>query len=123
RAGMGLGVSFHVGSQQRQVDAWDDALRRVAELVRWLDAEGFELDVVDLGGGFPGTYHHPSPSTFSYGAAIDAAVGRHLGMRAPRLIAEPGRSLVADAGMIEAEVLLVTEKADRPGERWVTLDI
>jgi ornithine decarboxylase len=123
RAGMRLGVSFHVGSQQRHVDAWDGALRRVAELSRWLDGEGYELDVVNLGGGFPGTYHLPSPSTFSYGAAIDAAVRRHLGMRAPRLIAEPGRSLVADAGVIEAEVLLVTEKDDRPGERWVTLDI
>jgi ornithine decarboxylase len=122
-AGMRLGVSFHVGSQQRDVHAWDEALQRVAEVRRALRRDGLELDVVNLGGGFPGRYVQHVPSTWSYGAAIDAAVRRHLGPRPPRLIAEPGRSLVADAGVIEAEVLLVTRRSERADERWVTLDI
>ena len=61
----------------------------------------------------------PAPPIAEYGAAIRRALDEHLGSDRPPVIAEPGRYLVADAGVLETEVLLVAER--RPG-RWVHLD-
>ena len=53
RAGLQAGVSFHVGSQQRDPGAWERPLSQVAQLARRLEAEGYELAGVNLGGGLP----------------------------------------------------------------------
>lgn len=116
------GVCFHVGSQQRRVDAWDAPLATVRRLRDRLRDDGADLDVVDLGGGFPsaGAGDRPPPPIGDYGTAITAALRRHLGPLLPELIAEPGRYVVGDAGVLETEVVLVTERA---GDRWVYLDV
>ena len=54
--GLQVGVSFHVGSQQRNVDAWDTALSSVAGVFTHLADHGITPAVVNLGGGFPGHY-------------------------------------------------------------------
>lgn len=119
-AGHPVGVAFHVGSQQRDPGQWDEPLRATGLLQAQLVARGVPLAVVNIGGGLPASYRVPAPPTADYGAAITAAVRRHLSAPLPRLIAEPGRSLVADAGVIETEVVLV---AERGGRRWVYLDV
>ena len=124
-AGMPVGVSFHVGSQQRNVDAWDDALEQVAEVAQALGAHGHRLAVVNVGGGFPGRYQDAMPPVTAYGKAITDALHRRLGMYAdefPRIIAEPGRYLVADAGVLQTEVVLVSKKHELEDRRWVYLD-
>ena len=48
---------------------------------------------------------------------------RHFGNRPPRIIAEPGRYIAGDAGIIQTEVVLVAEKSREPDKRWIFLDI
>lgn len=126
--GMKVGVSFHVGSQQGNVEAWDAALEIAARLARSLmgRTEPVRLDVVNVGGGFPGTYLREMPSAKQYGEAIAASFARHFGPLygdyLPRIIAEPGRYLVADAGVLRTEVVLVSRKHELDEKRWVYLD-
>ncbi|MEQ8602935.1 MAG: type III PLP-dependent enzyme [Marivibrio sp.] len=119
-----LGISFHVGSQQTALAAWDHALDRAAALYDRLAARGVRLALINLGGGFPASYRGPSPDPIGYACAVGAAVDARFGAARPvRLIAEPGRGLVGDAGVIEAEVMLISEKGDGDPRRWVYLDI
>ena len=119
-AGHPVGVSFHVGSQQRDVHAWDEPLAATARLRDAVRHVGSDLSTVDLGGGFPATTQVATAPIETYGLTIVDAIATHLGPDLPRVIAEPGRFLVADAGELESEVVLVTE---RGGARWVYLDI
>lgn len=122
--GLAVGVSFHVGSQQRDPHAWESPLANVADLAASLSAEGHALSTVNLGGGMPSTYYLPTPPIENYGAAIGKAVEHHLGgFPELRIMVEPGRFLVGDAGVIRAEVVLVAEKASDAGRRWIYLDI
>jgi ornithine decarboxylase len=117
------GVSFHVGSQQLDVRQWDLAIATTARLFRDLAAVGVELQMLNLGGGFPARYASSVPELASYTSAIDTALTRHFGSNRPIAMLEPGRSLVADAGIINTEVVLISRKSDREERRWVFLDI
>jgi len=118
------GVSFHVGSQQANTEAWDGALASASVIFRECATRGIGLSMVNLGGGFPTRYLKPVPGVESYGDAIFRALTKHFGNRIPETIIEPGRGMVGDAGMIEAEVVLVSKKSQAEGEvRWVYLDI
>jgi ornithine decarboxylase len=120
KAGHPVGTAFHVGSQQRDPQAWDRPVAASARLRQQLRDNGFDLSVVDLGGGFPAATMGLVPPVDDYGTAIMSAIGRHFGGDVPDLMAEPGRCLVADAGVLESEVVLVAERA---GVRWVYLDV
>ncbi len=123
-AGLRFGVSFHVGSQQRDVTAWDRALTDVAALVRTLSQEGFEAAGVNLGGGLPCAYREPAAGISAYGQAIRRALARHLGRDfAGEVLVEPGRYLVGDAGVIQTEVVLISRRPAGGQTRWVYLDI
>ena len=76
-AGLGVGVSFHVGSQQRDPEAWDRAARRRwPTSTRCLAANDIEPAVVNLGGGFPASYLEQVPDIATYGEAITGVVAR-----------------------------------------------
>jgi len=123
-AGLVPGVSFHVGSQQFDPLAWDRALALVADLRAELRADGIELGLVNLGGGLPGTYLEDVPPTAVYGRAITAAIERRLGPDLPpEILIEPGRFLVADAGVLRTEVVTIGTKARHDEHRWVFLDV
>ncbi len=107
------GVSFHVGSQQKNPAAWEAALAEAAGLFRDLEAVGIELGMVNLGGGFPTPYRTAVPDAAAYGCEIMAAVRRQFGNRIPFLIAEPGRGLVGNAGVIQTEVVLIAAQGRR----------
>jgi ornithine decarboxylase len=81
--GLAVGVSFHVGSQQRDVQAWDKALAPVAGVFARLREEGITPVLINLGGGFPGHYVDGIPAVESYGEAIIAALHRHLAPEFP----------------------------------------
>jgi ornithine decarboxylase len=117
------GVSFHVGSQQTNVAAWDKALRQCAWVFRQLAERGITLSLVNLGGGFPARYLKQVPVVERYGRAIYRAVRKHFGNAIPETIIEPGRGMVGAAGAIRAEVVLVSKKQAGDDKRWVFLDI
>lgn len=119
------GISFHVGSQQTDPTQWDDALFETRKLFDRVKAEaGIDLDLVNLGGGFPSRYDKEVPGYEVYGDAINGALEKNFGdMPHVSTIAEPGRGLVGDAGVIRAEVVLISEKEKNANERWVYLDI
>ena len=117
------GVSFHVGSQQADVMAWDQALASAAHIFRQCAERGINLSMVNLGGGFPTRYLKDIPEVGTYGDAIFRSLSRHFGNRMPETIIEPGRGMVGNAGVIETEVVLVSKKAETDEVRWVYLDI
>ena len=117
------GISFHVGSQQHNIEAWDRALASTAGIFRSCAERGITLNTVNLGGGFPAKYLRKTPKLESYGKAIFRALRRHFGNQIPETIIEPGRGLVGNAGMIEAEVVLIAKRSPEDEVRWVYLDI
>ena len=117
------GVSFHVGSQQPNPEAWDLALKAAALIFRTLSERGIQLRMVNLGGGFPAKYLKKVPAVKTYGRSIHSALRKHFGNQIPETIIEPGRGMVGDAGMIKAEVVLISRKAADEETRWVYLDI
>ena len=117
------GVSFHVGSQQRRTQAWDQALKTAAAVFRACAERGIALAMVNLGGGFPTKYVRDVAPVESYGRSIFRALRKHFGNAIPETIIEPGRGMVGNAGVIEAEVVLVSKKAEQDKLRWVYLDI
>ncbi len=117
------GVSFHVGSQQTDLDQWDIAVGKTAMLVTALNEAGIELKMVNLGGGFPARYRSDVASIDRYAEAVMHAMTKHFGNNLPTMIIEPGRSLVGDAGVLQAEVVLISHKGYDDDVRWVYLDI
>lgn len=117
------GVSFHPGSQQANLDAWDRALSDAAWVFRMLAERGIALHMVNMGGGFPVRYLKDVPAVEAYGNSIFRALRRHFGNQLPETIIEPGRGMVGDAGVIKAEVVLISKKSSEDSVRWVYLDI
>lgn len=116
------GFSFHVGSQTRKPEMWGDTLDQVAALWAEAKAAGFALDLLNIGGGFPAFYGEAIAHPTDYAAEVMQMVEARFGP-VPQIMAEPGRGLVAEAGAIAAEVLLVSRKSDEDLHRWVYLDI
>jgi ornithine decarboxylase len=122
------GLSFHVGSQQTDLDQWDIGIARTKLLFTSLQEAGIRLEMVNLGGGLPVAYGEapgdpPVPALEAGCWAITDALSRHFGNHLPRVIVEPGRALVGDAGVIEAEVVLISHKGYGDDRRWVYLDV
>jgi ornithine decarboxylase len=117
------GVSFHPGSQQANLKAWDRALADASFVFRTLAERGIQLAMVNMGGGFPVKYLKTVPAVEAYGRSIFRALRKHFGNRIPETIIEPGRGMVGDAGVIKAEVVLISRKSAEDPVRWVYLDI
>jgi ornithine decarboxylase len=117
------GVSFHVGSQQVNLDAWDKALADAKRVFGALADEGIVLGMVNMGGGFPTRYLKDVPSAQVYGQSIYASLRKHFGNAIPETIIEPGRGMVGNAGVIKTEVVLISKKSANDNQRWVFLDI
>ena len=117
------GISFHVGSQQTNLAQWDAAIGQVAALFEQTSALGINLRMINLGGGFPSRYRTNVRALVDYTNTVMQAMVHHFGSAIPQMILEPGRSLVGDAGVIQAEVVLTSHKSDTDEKRWVYLDI
>src|ERR1700741_4574121 len=117
------GISFHVGSQQTNQNAWDRALASAAGVFRECGERGLNLSMVNLGGGFPTKYLKNVPTVKAYGSAIFRALRKHFGNRIPETIIEPGRGMVGNAGIIEAEGVLVSKESAEADDRGVYLDL
>ncbi len=111
------GVSVHIGSQIRSAAPFGAAMERVSKLMEQLKRTGILLNVVDAGGGLGIDYHgtsdsaggSPSIKVHEYAAAIDQALAGFKG----RLLLEPGRFIVAQAGALLARVLQVKQNGKK----------
>jgi len=102
------GIDMHIGSQITELQPFDDAFALLAELVATLKADGHAIDHVDLGGGLGIPYkadNSPPPSPEAYAAVVKKHVAR-LGLK---VMFEPGRLIVGNAGILVSEVIYVKE--------------
>jgi len=118
------GISFHVGSQQRDIAAWDAAISKVWYIFDWLKNEaGIQLKMINMGGGFPARYITKTNDLSTYASEVTRFLKEDFGDDFPRIIIEPGRSLVAEAGVLVSEVVLISRKSRHSLTRWVYVDV
>ena len=104
------GVDMHIGSQITDMEPFDAAYGLLADLVRDLRADGHTIDHVDGGGGLGIPYHldgevPPDPTAYA------AIVRKRLGNLGGKILFEPGRMIVGNAGILVSEVVYVKEGA------------
>jgi diaminopimelate decarboxylase len=103
-----VGVDVHIGSQVTELEPFDAAFRRIAELVGILRGDGHDIARLDLGGGLGVPYiedNQPPPDPAAYGMVVKNAT-QTLGCH---LIFEPGRLIAANAGVLVASVIYVKQ--------------
>ncbi len=103
------GVSVHIGSQIRSAEPFGAALERVHKLVRGLKRDGIEIRSIDAGGGLGIDYHGGSFDAEAHVREYAAAVLLALDGFEGRILLEPGRFLVAQAGALVTRVLNVKQ--------------
>ena len=113
------GIAFHVGSQMETPLAWTPAIREAAKLMRMLQEQNILIEMLDIGGGFPGFYGKELPSIAEYGAHITRALKENVPYKV-RVVAEPGRYIAAKAGVLTTTVIGV---ARRGSKTWLHLDV
>jgi ornithine decarboxylase len=114
------GVTFHVGSQCVVTSAWVQAIASVGRLMRQLHADGIDIEMLDIGGGFPARYGDPVPEIGQIGAVVNRALEDLLPYQPPLLVAEPGRHMVAETAVMVSSVL---GREERAGEEWLYVDV
>jgi ornithine decarboxylase len=106
------GLSFHVGSQCTNFDNYTSALGITAEIFHHARSKGYNLKIVDIGGGFPVPYDSQAPKFEKLAHIINSECQR-LFPTDVELIAEPGRFMVATAATLVSEII---GKARRDGK-------
>ncbi len=107
-----VGIDVHIGSQLTELEPYELAFQKVAELTEQLRADGHEISRLDLGGGLGIPYERSNeapPLPFDYGQVIKRTVG-HLGCE---IEIEPGRLVAGNAGLLVSEVIYVKEGEGR----------
>ncbi|GEL16728.1 type III PLP-dependent enzyme [Pseudonocardia asaccharolytica] len=116
------GVTFHAGSQQVRPAAYARAVRIA---LRVAGAGGLRRPVLDIGGGLPVGYRSTVRPPAEFGRVVDEAVAgvvRAGVVDGAELVLEPGRALVAEAGVLRTRVLRVSRRPGVDHRRWVYLD-
>ena len=116
------GISFHVGSQQRDIGQWNDAIAKTKYLFESLEEEeDIKLEMINMGGGFPAHYIQPTNELSEYASEITRYLNDDF-EKIPKIFFEPGRSLTGDSGILTSEVVLISRKNNTSLARWVYLD-
>ena len=106
------GIDMHIGSQITELQPFGDAVKLLVELIRDLRADGHVIDHIDIGGGLGVPYrddNQPPPDPDAYARVVKA----HLGDVDCKLILEPGRLIVANAGILVSEVLYIKDGGEK----------
>lgn len=106
-----VGIDCHIGSQLLNMAPFLDALERVLELVDDLGRVGIEFHHIDLGGGM-GVQYTPDETALDI-ETYASAVLQHMGKRPQELWFEPGRSIVANAGILLTRVINLKDNGDK----------
>ena len=118
------GISFHVGSQQRDIGAWDGALGKVKVIFqRLMEEDNIKLEMINMGGGFPSSYLTKANTLDIYAREISRFLTEGFGDDLPTIFLEPGRSIMGNAGVLVSEVVLISRKSRTALNRWVYTDV
>ena len=119
------GISFHPGSQQRDIGQWSTALTQVGQLWYWArDEAHVDLKMINMGGGFTANYVEPTDPLGQYSEDIQRFLNNTFGEEWPEeIIIEPGRSMAGDAGILVAEIVNIAKKSVHDRNSWVFLDV
>ncbi len=117
------GISFHVGSQQRDIGQWSNALGNVSSIFNWAEDHGVKLKMINMGGGFPSNYIDPTNPIEHYAGDITGYLKNNFGEELPEIIIEPGRSITGDCGVIVTEIVNIAKKSTHDLYHWVFFDI
>ena len=111
------GVTFHVGSQCRNVDNWTQAIESAKRIFESMRMRNLSPKLLNIGGGFPVRLTKPIPSIEYIGQVVATALvglGEEI-----KVSAEPGRYMVSDSACFVCQVIGTATKGD---ERWLYLD-
>jgi diaminopimelate decarboxylase len=106
------GIDMHIGSQITELQPFDDAFKLLRELVDTLRADGHDIHHVDIGGGLGIPYkedNHPPPLPDAYAAIVKNQL-RGLNCK---IVSEPGRLIVGNAGILVTEVIYVKDGGEK----------
>lgn len=118
------GISFHVGSQQRDIGVWDAAIAKVKVIFERLKEEdNITLKMINLGGGFPANYLMRANKLETYAEEITRFLKEDFGDELPEIILEPGRSLISNSGILVSEIVLISRKSHTALHRWIFTDV
>ncbi len=117
------GLSFHVGSQQRDIGQWDNAIAQCKYLFDSLEDANISLKMINLGGGLPSDYLQPTNNIEIYAKEILRFLKEDFGDNLPEILIEPGRSIAGDAGTIVSEIIMISQKSTSNHYSWVYLDV
>ena len=107
-----VGIDVHIGSQLTELEPFEQAYRKVADLTAQLRADGHEITRLDLGGGLGIPYERSNsapPLPMEYGAMVKRVLG-HLDVE---IEIEPGRLIAGNAGIMVSRVIYVKSGEDR----------
>ena len=106
-----IGIHCHIGSQIMEISPYIESVERVADLIFRLKKEGIELQYFDIGGGL-GIRYKPEDNPPKPKDLADAVlpIVRSTGLK---LILEPGRSMIGEAGALVAQVIFIKDKKDK----------
>jgi ornithine decarboxylase len=116
------GLSFHVGSQQRDVEQWDQALSACKFIFESLHKNKIYLKMINLGGGLPSQYLVPTPNLRYYCNKIKGYLKDYFGKDLPQIFIEPGRYMVGNSGIIATETILISKKSESVPYKWLYVD-
>ncbi len=105
-----VGVHSHIGSQLTQITPFVDALKKAIALIQTLQAKGLQIQYLNIGGGLGITYSDETPP---HPKELAAAISPLLQSVSCKIIMEPGRSIVGNAGILVTKVLYNKESADK----------
>lgn len=114
-----FGISFHVGSQASDPEAWANALQKIEPVIKDLKKLGFAVEVINLGGGYPCKYASSETVPSLEEIATHTFKQYRKFSSKPQLFLEPGRGMIADTGVLVTSVIA---RIERRGSTWLFLD-
>jgi len=113
------GISFHVGSQASNPEAWTHAIAGLLPAIKHLDELGLRIEVLNIGGGYPSLYASSEQHISLQEIADTVHAALDLLPYKPHIILEPGRAMVAEAAVLVASVIARIERTEHT---WLFLD-
>lgn len=116
-----VGLSVHIGSQLTDITPFQDAFKKLADMVKKLRSNGHKVQRLDLGGGLGVIYNDETPPDLDVYARIIKDIICPL---ETELVLEPGRFLIADAGALVTNITYIkdTRSEDGKGKQYLILD-